>query len=90
MSHATQSSATPYVTFQKERQILLREPKGPRQTVHIRCAAAAIVAFRCMGEVMQSDVWAATVAKLDGELAHAYAAAETSMVRGSADGAAWA
>lgn len=89
MSHATQSTATPYVTFQPARQVLLREPKGPRQTVHVRCAAAALVAFKCMGEAMQSEIWAAIVAQLDGELSAAQGRAESSVLLDSAGSANW-
>ncbi len=89
MSHATQSTATPYVTFQPERQVLLREPKGPDQTVHVRYAAAAVGAFKCMGEAMRSDIWVATVAQLDGELSTAQTKAESSMLLDAAESAQW-
>jgi hypothetical protein len=71
-SHATHASAAPYLVETDGRYRLLRVSKGPQSNLVLKCAAAALVAFRAMGEALASDIWTARVDRLDEQIAHVY------------------
>jgi hypothetical protein len=70
-SHATKASAAPYLVVGADRYQLLRSPRSPGDTLEIRCASVAVVAFRAMGEALGSDIWRANVDHLDERLTSA-------------------
>jgi hypothetical protein len=72
-SHATHASAAPYIVAKHGRYGLLRVPKGPESDLVLKCAAAALVAFRAVGEASASDVWTARVDRLDDQIAQVHA-----------------
>ncbi|GAA1142580.1 hypothetical protein GCM10009583_10620 [Ornithinicoccus hortensis] len=76
-SHATQASAAPYVVVGSDRYHLLRSPRSLGDTLELRCASVAVDAFRSMGEALGSDVWRATVDRLDERLTAALIRATT-------------
>lgn len=71
-SHATQASAAPYVVVGTNRYQLLRSPRSPGDTLELRCASVAVVAFRSMGEALGSDIWRTNVDRLDERLTSAF------------------
>jgi hypothetical protein len=71
-SHATYASAAPYIIAGEGRYRLLRAPKGPEKNLVLKCAAAGLVAFRAMGEVLVSDSWTARVDRLDEQIAEVH------------------
>lgn len=71
-SHATQASAAPYLVVGADRYQLLRSPRSPGNTLVLRCASVAVVAFRAMGEALGSDIWRANVDQLDERLTLAF------------------
>lgn len=66
-SHATQSSATPYLTFSEDRVQLLRLPRTSGAALG-RCALVALIAFRAMGDTLNSAHWLASVDRIEGAM----------------------
>lgn len=72
-SHATQASATPYLLFKDDRVLLLRSPQEPDSAATInRCVVVAAIAFRAMGEALDSTYWQATVDRLEAAMVEAF------------------
>jgi hypothetical protein len=68
-SHATQSSATPYLTFSEDRVQLLRLPRSSGAGAALgRCALVALIAFRAMGDTLNSAHWLASVDRIEGAM----------------------
>jgi hypothetical protein len=73
-SHATHTSAAPYVVPENGRYQLLRVPQvvTSEPMFIIQCAMAAILAFRTMADMLSSDIWHATVEEADRAMVESY------------------
>lgn len=71
-AHATQESARLYVADGDQRYHLLRTPMSLPDTVELRCAIIAGLAFKAMADVLQAPVWRAKVDRLEAQIVAAW------------------